>query len=387
MLLDKKRLDLENYFEWRRGDLRTLLSVAPTQVNGLSLVPPEQISTYFNYFAAVSRFYTDAMLGDIPDMSSEQINLLTQMTEHWAVAGECCVAVSQNGNKRAIRPDYVFPVHDKYDKDTIEKFVFVFPYVPENTSVYGSKARVIEFDVKTGASTVNIRDYHGGYVSDDKNGAEDAGLSDVIYISGEDSLYKDISGIVREVIMRLNIMQVALNATAFPILQIDTDSIGSGTLQDGISQQKLNSIVLGGLGLTILPGLIGEQNTQYIERAGTGLAESLNYLRMLLGQLGVLSGVPDYVFGVQLDRPAAQTERVLFAGQAKVNRFRRDVEDAFKLMDWDVHFTNEPFSTKTERVNALINQFDKQIITKEEVRLALGWDTPNRSVIDRLRGR
>ena len=89
---------------------------------------------------------------------------------------------------------------------------------------------------------------------------------------------------------------------------------------------------------------------------------------------------------MQLDRPAAQTERVLFAGQAKVNRFRRNVEEAFKLMGWDVEFTNEPFSTKTERVNAIINQFKEGIITKDEIRKALGWDQSG-NIIDRIRRR
>ena len=375
MQLDRSRLPLKNYFDWRRGNLATLLNIAPTQVNGLSLVPYANISTEFNYFAAVSRFYADAMLGDIPDMPAMQLDLLTKLTGHWAVAGEACVTVSGNGAIRAIRPDYLFPVYHEYDADTVSKFLFVFPYMPQGDVAmrYANRARVVEFDVDSKESTVALREYRDGWVADQPKG-EPAGLTAVHHIIGDDVVYGDISGIVREIILRLNIMQVALNSTSFPILQIDTDAVGDGELQTGITQSKLNSVIRGGLGLTVPPPFIGESSAQYIERTGTGLSESLAYIRLLLGQLGVLSGVPDYVFGVQLDRPAAQTERVLFAGQARVNRFRRDVESVFALLGNELHFTNEPFSTKTERVNALVQQFEKGVIDRNETRQALGYD-------------
>ena len=37
--LDRNRLPLKDYFEWRKGNLTSLLNVPPTQVNGLSLIP------------------------------------------------------------------------------------------------------------------------------------------------------------------------------------------------------------------------------------------------------------------------------------------------------------------------------------------------------------
>jgi len=38
---------------------------------------------------------------------------------------------------------------------------------------------------------------------------------------------------------------------------------------------------------------------------------------MLLGQMAVLSGVPDYVFGSQVSRRSPEFERILFTAQAK----------------------------------------------------------------------
>ena len=166
------------------------------------------------------------------------------------------------------------------------------------------------------------------------------------------------------------------------------DDVGDGAFIEGVTPARISDVLQGGMGITIPPSLTDEKSPEYIERKGTGLNESMAYLRMLLGQLGVFSGVPDYVFGVQLDRPASQTERVLFAGQARVNRFRRDIEVAFGLLGWDVQFTNEPFTTRTERVNALVSQFKEGIIDKNEVRKSMGYETqPRRSLLNSLLGR
>ena len=41
------------------------------------------------------------------------------------------------------------------------------------------------------------------------------------------------------------------------------------------------------------------------------------HIRMLLGQMAVLSGVPDYVFGSQVSRRSPEFERILFTAQTK----------------------------------------------------------------------
>ena len=93
---------------------------------------------------------------------------------------------------------------------------------------------------------------------------------------------------------------------------------------------------------------------------------------MIARAVGGISGVPDYVFGVQLGRPANETERVLFAGQAKVNRFRRNVETALAVVGLPIKFSGEPFVTRNERINAILNEYEKGVATLNEVRTALG---------------
>lgn len=117
------------------------------------------------------------------------------------------------------------------------------------------------------------------------------------------------------------------NTTSLPLIQLDKDSVADGELRGGnVNLAVVKELVTSPLGMNLTPPFSGEEGARYIERTGTGLQESLDYVRLLLGQLGVLSGVPDYVFGVQLGRPNNETERVLFAGQARVNSFRRELE-------------------------------------------------------------
>ena len=373
MRLQPKRLAYRNYFDWYEGNTDSLFRVAPTAVNGLIIVPPAMLSTKFNYFAAVSRFFSDAMLGDLPAMLPPTASLLENLTEHWSVTGECCIVLGPNGY-RAVRPDYVHPQFDPYDRDTVLSYLFVFPMrndQQENTTGFADKARVITYDVATGVARMAIREYREGYVADTPEG-EPVSIGPVIWINTKDGVYGDLEGIVREITVRLNILQIALNSVSFPLLQIDTDAVSKGALQTGVTPTAVTAAAQNGLGLTVDPPFIGEEGARYIERSGEGLRENTEYMRLLLGQAGVVSGVPDYVFGVQLGRPANETERVLFAGQAKVNRFRRDIELAFSLLGITLKFAGEPFVTRSERIKAIIDEFEAGITTLNETRIALG---------------
>ena len=379
MLLDKRRQDYATHFDWYDGRLETLFNaVAPTSVNGLLLVPAAQISSEFNYFAAVSRFYSDAMLGDLPDMADADADLINQLAEHWAVTGEACIVENPDGI-RAIRPDYVFPEFDPYDRDIVRRFRFIFPERdPDkdpgqlNRVGYATSARVIEYDTATGQAWLGNRQFASGWIADEPRGAP-VNIGNVFWINTNDGVYPQMSGIVREITIRLNIMQKFLNSVSQSILQIDTDAIAGGALERGVTPARVNAVAEQGLGLTVTPPFVGEAEARYVERGGQGLTESLEYLRMLLGQLGVISGVPDYVFGVQLGRPANETERVLFTGQSKVNRFRRDIERVFGLLGREVKFASEPFVTRSERQTAILAQYSAGVATLDETRAALGY--------------
>ena len=171
-------------------------------------------------------------------------------------------------------------------------------------------------------------------------------------------------------------LQLALNTTSVPLIQLDKDVVADGQLRGGETTADILSKIItqSPLGLTTAPPFGGEEGARYIERSGAGLSESIEYVRLLLGQLGVLSGVPDYVFGIQLGRPNDETERVLFAGRARINAFRSELASAWEELGLGtLSFPTEPFTTAGQQTARLQGLVKDGILQVPEARSILGY--------------
>ena len=380
ILLEPRRLEFSRYFDLYDGNLDSLFRVEGTAVNGIGLLGMGNIQTRFNYLQALSRFYEAAITSDLPNGDPVVNSLVHKAAEHWSVTGEVVLVRNGNGTVRAVRPDYVFPIVDPYDAEKINQYLFVFPQRRTQEGNWGNivhtdRARVIVFDVETRSSTVGTVRYTQGVIEGNLPTTQTAGIAQVVWIKNGAPPYVAVEGLVREICVRLNMLQLALNTTSLPLIQIDKDSLNDGALRGSAADlETVQKLATSPLGLNTTLPFAGEEGARYIERAGTGLGESMEYVRMLLGQLGVVSGVPDYVFGVQLGRPNNETERVLFAGQTRVNSFRRDLEEGFKTLGLELHFANEPFVTRKERQALILEQLAGGVITVAEARGALGYD-------------
>ena len=79
-------------------------------------------------------------------------------------------------------------------------------------------------------------------------------------------------------------------------MELDPDSLNDGTLRgQSVTMARVQDLVKQPLALRMVPPSL--KGARYVERQGTGLTESMDYAKMLLGQLGVLSGVPSYIWG------------------------------------------------------------------------------------------
>ena len=380
-ILDPDRLAFSTHFDWYADRLDSLFHLAPTVVNGLSMIGAENVSTRFNFFQAISRFYAAAVLAEAPVVSNETLRVIRLAAEHWSVTGEAYLLRS-GGKVRVIRPDYVHPIPSPYDREDILKYLFIFPFHdPTKDGFYQNniqsgvdRAQVIEYDVASGEARMAIRPLQGNEILDSPKG-ERVDVSDVQAIRSGESPYRSIQSIVRELSIRLNMLQLALNSTSLPLIQLDRESLSDGSLRSGkmIRAEDLKKAATQPLGLNVDPPLTGEEGTSYIERSGNGLNESIEYVRLLLSQLGVLSGVPDYVFGLQLGRPNNETERVLFSAQARVNGFRLDLEEGMKNLGIEAKFGAEPFITRKARVDSLIAQVAAGILSTDDARSMLGY--------------
>lgn len=379
MLLDPSRVRFSTYFDWYENTIDKLFQVNPTLINGLGLIGQQNVAmgSTFNYMQVISRFYHSAVMNDVPRVNNSLISVIDKATEHWSVTGEACF-ILQQGNIRVVRPDYVFPIRDPYDRDRIRKFIFVFPYIDTQTGNFANDpigtthAQVIDYDVATRQAFMATRQYTAGNLADEPIG-DAVDIGEVFYIETSGSLYPTIEALVREVSVRLNMLQLALNTSAIPILQVDKDSINDGALRGSVSLEDWQKQITKPMGLQISPPFSGEEGTRFIERAGTGLTESIEYIRLLLSQLGVLTGVPDYVLGApQLGRTSSETERTLFIGQARVNTYRRVLENILKDMGQNLRFVGEPFVSRSERLQLITDQLAAGVLTINEARNALG---------------
>ena len=71
MLLDPNRLRYSVYFDYYENHLDELFRVPQDMINGLALVGNQVQKTEFNYFNAVSRFYSNAVLAELPELDAD----------------------------------------------------------------------------------------------------------------------------------------------------------------------------------------------------------------------------------------------------------------------------------------------------------------------------
>ena len=371
-LLDPDRTRYKRWFQWANGKIDTLYTeVEPTAFNGLIYVRPTEVESGLNYFAACVRFYIDAMAADMPVALHPYSQLMQQLAYHWAVTGECIIIRDMYG-LRAIRPDYFYPIPSNWDENVYVGYLFVFPLYNDQ-GLPTNRARVVE--VRDGLPAIETeRNYTDGFLEDALPGTGvTVPLTGLYWIQTGDGKIGEMSPLVRQINIRMSLTQHGLNKDEFPLLQIDRDNVADGQFSVG-GQNEKNTAALHrtGLGVTVSPPYIGEEPPRYVERENGHVSNELAYMRLLLGQLTIASGVPDYVYGVNLGQPTAETERILFAGQAKVNRFRREIERFFETLGVNVVYAGEPFARRSTRIAGINALVEKGIISIQEARAALG---------------
>jgi len=342
--LDAKRLAYRDYFAFHAGKLDKLFQIPKTLANGLEMLTLNDISTRFNFFKAASDFYANGVLDSTPEALQPHYALFERMVRHWSVTGEYCLVI-ENGILNTIRPDYVFPVYADYNADMLLEILFVFP------NKMGTTARVIRYDVMSESAFFSQRTLSANQLQEAGFDETPVNIQWVKWENTQQGFYDSIQGLVRELNIRMAMFQLSLNSTAIPLLQAATEGISGGLITSSeITPSRIASLGKTGLGLVIPPPFTGEQGASYVERQGTGLREAMDYMRILLGSLSVMSGVPEYVFGTNLSDSAANVERVMFMGQSRINRMHKAIENSFRELGIIVDFTPEGVTQEVETI-------------------------------------
>lgn len=362
--LDPERLEYAKYFEWRDNRLQTLFDgVDASQVNGLSMIQPKEIPVEFQFFSAMSRFYYDAALTDIPQTLTGHYDVVRRLVYDWSTTGEYCVVV-WDGDLKAVRSDFVFPIISPYDEDEVLGYRFVFPETDLDTGATTGKARVIVY--ANGNAVEDVRNYYGGMLDDDMEGNAPVPLTAVYHSDTGDGIYPAIADIVREISVRMAFMSSALNSSSFPILQVDTAMMSKAK-----NVRSARDVAVGartGLGLIVSPPFIGEEGARYIERLTNTASDSMAYINQLQTMLVAFTG-----YSIQPLNDTDDIERTMSTAITRVNRLRRSLESTFaQLGVADAIWSSQPFGTRKSRMDSVRQMLEAKIITPEEARTALG---------------
>lgn len=407
MLLEPRRLKLSHYFDYEENDLHHLFtSVQPTTYNGLTFLDGARgVGTRFNFFRVLSEFYKNAFLsevdlGDVDTSRAAPYSLLSSLAQSWAVTGEFCIstfrevtggtgsdgqplAIDGLARVRSVRPDFVHPVYSPFSRDDIERLLIIYPEVDRslvgnqtNVPASAKTALVYDYNLQSGECYQSTRQYSLGSVADGPLGELVPGLSFELF-QLESSPYEAIETITREICVRLNILQSAFNNTSIPILEINTDSLVR--LWDALKDvgQGARASVTTEMGQEYGFGLIAKRNfdseppARYVERSGISLQESLQYLTMLMSQLGIQTGLPDYVFASRVGQKMVESESMLFQAKGKLRAFKHTVKSALAARGLTVEYGTDSFTSQATNIDNTIKLVDAGLMSAEEAKKLL----------------
>lgn len=428
--------DIRRWRDLYDGNLQSLFAGRRNLMNGLNIVDPNRNGKMLNACKATSRFYQSSLTSELPifrnvspDLEEQLIETLGMLALFWSYSSEGVVLID-NGELSAVSPEYYHPIKSPYNIQRTVGHALAYDYfegVPETNNVVlnPNALRVVKYQESTGLNQVENYAYAPFAIQHAQGEAEVSNVGGVWHVDTKDPYYNDLETIAREIIVRENALSAAINMTIVPFLEMDWGTLveinkarygerpGSNAIQgwDNLTDEekldwlKANSspahfaqYFMGGIRQTMtadteeisLPVLPKSSDTggdlsdpgrsHYVERSGTGLAESFDYLKHCFAEVYLVTGVPPIVGGVDLSGVStAGYERLMFSAQARVSRFRRQLERIFvkaaaKLgfPQASVTYHSEPFATLASRTNAIIFGWTSGLIQRNEARQALG---------------
>ena len=381
MLLEQKRLDLARFFDYAENRLDDLFKIPATPVNGLTyLYDGAAVEVRFNFFKVLSDFYKNTILSDLSEPDAARYNLVSQLAENWAVSGEFCLSQDASGVVRSIRPDFIHPVYSRYSRDDIERLLIIYPEIERqferdgtNQPIAARSARVIDYDMATGLAYESERDYTYGRVADGPRGNLIDGLK-LYFVQLEDSPYGAIETIVRDICVRLNILNVGLNTSSIPILETNDSALTYAVnihLPDkelDAAQIAARSGISSGLGIIAHRNFETDPAARYVERSGIALNESIQVLTLLMSQLGIQTGLPEMVFASRVGQKQIQNESLLYQARAKSRAFKHSLIDTMRQVGQPVIFGSDNFTSETENIDNVLKLLNAGLIDETRAR-------------------
>ena len=391
---------------WRRlyeGDLSSLYAVNESVYNGLNVVKRDAMQD-MSLYHVMSHFYFDAVLSDLPAVSSEDEarqawldrfmwdvwEAFDAAVEDWSISDVGVMYTAEGELVRAVPSHNYFPVYAENDTDSVIGHCFFYPYASGDNKVE-DRVRIVKYDVPTGTSYSQTFQYTaGGAIGPPVDTGASPRITGVFTFGAEKSFYPLVGDAVREINVREGAASLVLNKHTSPLLVAPAAAVagnsqllnpqGKSYTDQSPFQRTSDSISEGG-------GLIsGKEDTDWAYLTYEAkLAENTAKIERLISYIHLVSGVPPQTFGVDIGKgeSGVARERAMMSAVVKIGKLRASMSRMFPLMfdamgapegDTSVIWTAGPLADKDAERSRAISEYAQGIITLDEVRAELGYD-------------
>lgn len=390
--LDLSRmLDIQMWRDYYLGRLAPLFWGTPTKDNGLLLVPYESMQSQ-NWFAVLSRFYSDAVLHEHPSLEPEPpdefLERLWATLSHaiidWSFADRGVVYRMRDGAIASLPVEYYIPIVDERNPDEIVAHVFFVPYQSEPTTAgQADRVRITRFDERRGINEVQSFEFHGvGQVGSPVDAAVRSDVEAVWTFGDDQSFYPAISQSVREIHIREGMATKVLNNHTQPKLMAPPALANQIQLPRGVyaNQAGLDDPATPDPFDPATGGVIrGEEGGGWAFLTyDAQMTENNLKLQRLVNFIHLASGVPPTSFGVDIGRGESgiARERAMTSAVVKIGRYRMAMKSILQDLlgaGVEVEWARSPLQDQDEHDRLVLDLYAGDILDRDEVRMHFGY--------------
>lgn len=385
---------LSQYQNFYEGNLDSLFQRDQTKTanlvdSGLQLIKNRN-PILFNIFRVLVDFYNDIQFSNDPSITStddarqefinetrrEVIKQLERAYIQYLIKGRAVLKVDEmpDGNRiRSVNTDNYFPVVNPIDADEIMGHILAYPFSTQtDPSLIGEIDRIyMVLFQKDVINEARVYEYSGGILGQLLKQEQSNVVEILHYGEGlNDSLYRDVESLVRELMIRLTGMSIVLNRHTKP------DVIAPANFNK-------NNIQITGESRVLVTPANADGTFSYLTFDGQ-LQSNTDMIATLVDSISIATGLSKTAFGVSVggNESGVSRERAMQKQLARTQRDRKAQEGILEPLynalgsmggDINIQFVDDPLSHPTEQIQGLVELYDRRIITKDEVRDKTSW--------------
>ena len=398
---------MAQHARWYEDDFRTLLPRTDNLASGYALLDTDDI-IHFPLFSTASEFINDAVIGEMPAISTETDaqrewidehrsmidRALRDATRYWSIH-DLAVFTSEPGFIRAVDPTYYYRVGEPSQRDAVVGHIIAYPYrepdleeintgsdlerVPNRIKVL-KVYPASETNPQGQRSTVQTFLISGeaGIVGQPVTAEEESPISAVCIAGRADSWYEGARDIASRILLEGSNIHQDLNRYRNRIQFVPASVAAAMRLslprqeRESATGLDLRSKIEGKIRPMIaLDAATGEEPFDFPEQ-GIDLSYAFEFYRSMWDSFFITAGVPPSSYGIGVGRGESgyAREKAQDAASSRARAYRRDLTDCLPqlsiaagcpAMPKDLGFTwiAPPFKDRGQTEESVLMQLER----------------------------